>query len=593
MCGIVGYTGSKAAASTVLSSLRLLGYRGYDSAGLASVDGGTIHLRKDAGKLAEVDARCHLGELPGNIAIGHVRWATHGGATQRNAHPHLDCSGRVAVVHNGIIENFQELRRELTEAGHTFASETDTEVIPHLVEDGLKAGLPLEEAVRRASLRLCGSYAFVVMSTDHPLKLVGVCRGCPLVVGVDLDGWLLASDALALAEHTNQVIFPKEGEVVVITPAGALFSHGSNGTTEWQEREPIPLPWRAEEAYLGAYSHYMIKEIEEQPQTIRQALCQDYRLVQEMALDILKAKQVVFTACGTSRYASLIGRYLFSKLGNKLCEVVMASEFQYFAEAIDQGTLVIAISQSGETADVLEGVNQAKKRGAKIFSVVNRPGSLLELNSDRVLYLNCGTEICVAATKSFINQLVILYLLSFAMANRLGEARSTLRQLARRMERNIASSNGLRELAEELKGREHFYYIARGINFAIALEGALKLKEVSYIHAEGMPAGELKHGSLALIEEGTPVVVVCPLDYTYSQTLSNAVEARSRGAFIIGVSPVPNEVFHHWVRIPRTEEVFYPLVSMPPLQLLAYYLAVARGTDPDCPRNLAKSVTVR
>jgi glucosamine--fructose-6-phosphate aminotransferase (isomerizing) len=338
----------------------------------------------------------------------------------------------------------------------------------------------------------------------------------------------------------------------------------------------------------------MLKEIEEQPQVIERALVQDKRFLMEIALDILRAKNVVITACGTSRYAALIGRYLFSKLGGKFCDVVIGSEFQYFADSIDRNTVVIAVSQSGETADVVEGVKKAKEAGARVISIVNVKGSQLCRISDRVVYTNCGPEICVAATKSFVGQLIIFYLLAFTMENHLVQGIKELRELSVLIDNNLRE-NGLRlkELVEKFKNHEHFYYIARGPNFAIAAEGALKLKEISYIHAEGMPAGELKHGTLALIEEGAPVVALCPKDHTYFETHGNALETKARGAFLIGVSDVSSEDFDFWVRIPQVKEIFYPLVEVIPLQLLAYHLAVAREKDPDRPRNLAKSVTVK
>ncbi|HJX69673.1 MAG TPA: SIS domain-containing protein, partial [Dehalococcoidia bacterium] len=327
---------------------------------------------------------------------------------------------------------------------------------------------------------------------------------------------------------------------------------------------------------------------------IERALAQNKRLLMELALDILRARQVVIPACGTSRHAALIGRYLFSNLGGKFCDVVMASEFQYFADSIDRNTVVIAVSQSGETADVIEGVKRAKEAGARVFSIVNVKGSQLCRMSDKVVYINCGPEICVAATKSFVGQLVVFYLLAFAMSNRLVQGIEELWELPKLIADNLRESRArLEELAERFKNQEHFYYIARGPNFAIAAEGALKLKEISYIHAEGMPAGELKHGTLALIEEGAPVVALCPQDHTYFETQGNALETKARGAFIIGISDAPSEAFDYWIKIPKVKEVFYPLVEVVPLQLLAYYLAVARDKDPDHPRNLAKSVTVK
>jgi len=360
------------------------------------------------------------------------------------------------------------------------------------------------------------------------------------------------------------------------------------------QREPQEIDWKWDEATKQGYDFFMHKEIMEQPQAVRSALMQDRHLIMGMAMDILRARSVVFTGCGTSRHAALIGRYLFSKVGGKLSDVIIGSEFHHFSDSIDRNTVVVAISQSGETADVLEGVKRAKENGAAIFSVVNVVGSSLARMSDKVIYLNCGPEIGVAASKTFVSQLVILYLLAFAMVNRLREGVRTIRAISPLIEKNCNhNGDSLEKLSVILREKNQFYYIARGINFAIAAEAALKLKEIAYVYAEGMPAGELKHGSLALIEEGTPVVAICPADYTFEETMSNVAEAKARGAFVIGVSDRDEELFDRWIRIPSVGEVLYPLVSIVPLQLFAYHSAVARGLDPDKPRNLAKSVTVK
>jgi len=590
MCGIVGFVNERKAAPVVLKSLSKLEYRGYDSAGLATIDRGRLWFKKDAGKLAEGNQKHGLDKLPGSVAIGHVRWATHGSPTAENAHPHLDCRGQIAVVHNGIIDNYQELRSQL-EQSHTFVSDTDTEVIPHLIEQHMENGASLEKAVMMATQQLRGSYALVVISAAEPGKMVAIRKNSPLLVGVG-DGYtFLASDILSFLEQTNRFIILEDNELVMVNEGGAHFQ---NGEAKQIEKEIHTADWSSEEASKMGHDFFMLKEILEQPQAIQRSLIQDEKFIIEAAMDILRARQVVITACGSSRYAALIGRYLFSKLARKFCEVVMASEFHYFTDAIDKDTLVIAVSQSGETADVIEGVRKAKAAGAQVISIVNKPGSILARISDKVIYLNCGPEVCVAATKSFVNQSVIFYLLAFAMVNRLEEAVYKLRDVSREIEKSIQGNGSkIEKLSNRTKDWDDFYYIGRGINFAIVSEGALKLKELSYIHAEGMPAGELKHGTLALIEEGTPVVTVCPRDYTFVETLSNAMEAKSRGAFIIGVSDENNEVYHEWIEIPKVEEIFYPLVTVVPLQLLAYHLAISRGNDPDHPRNLAKSVTVK
>lgn len=591
MCGIIGYCGQKPAVPIILEALKRLEYRGYDSAGVASLSDGRLLIKKDAGKVDEVIQKHKLASLPGNIAIGHTRWATHGGVTQFNAHPHSDCSGRVAVVHNGIVENNQQLRQELTSIGHKFTSQTDTEVIPHLIEDELKKGCSLEQAVLNVAPRLDGSYAFLVMAPDNPGKIVGTRKSNPLIVGVNATDYYISSDALAFSQHTNQVMGLADNEVVMLTQEGVQFFDPKGNKLTKQVRK-LDHSWA--ESHKGGYQHFMLKEIMEQAQVLAQTACQDGKRFTKIALDILRANQVIITACGTSRYAALVGRYLFSKVGKKFCDVVMASEFGYFADSVDKNTIVIAVSQSGETADIIEGVKAARDNGAQVISIINRPNSILADLSHEIIYLNCGAEIAVAATKTFLSQLAIFYLLSYSMVNAFDEATAKLASLNGDVTRVLEwNKSELVNLSQKLKDKNDFYYIARGINFAIASEGALKLKEISYIHAEGMPAGELKHGTLALIEPGTPVVVICPADYTFAETLSNAVEAKSRGAYIIGVSDKQSDIYDSWIKLPKVDELLYPMLAVVPLQLLAYYLAVNRGCDPDKPRNLAKSVTVK
>jgi glucosamine--fructose-6-phosphate aminotransferase (isomerizing) len=591
MCGIIGYCGKKPAVPIALEALKCLEYRGYDSAGIASLYDGKLLIRKDAGKIDEVIQKQNLAGLPGIVAIGHTRWATHGGVTQFNAHPHSDCNGRVAVVHNGIIENNQQLRQELTKMGHKFTSETDTEIIPHLIEDELKNGCSLEQAVLNIAPRLEGSYAFLVISLNDPGKIIGIRKNIPLIVGINAPDYYISSDALAFSQYTNQVMNLEDNEVVMLTQEGIEF-FDAQGNKLVKQAKKLDHTWA--ESHKGGFQHFMLKEIMEQAQALSQIVNQDEKSFTKIALDILRARQVIITACGTSRYAALVGRYLFSRVGKKFCDVVMASEFGYFADSVDKSTVVIAVSQSGETADVVEGVKAARDAGAQVISIVNRPNSILADMSHQVIYLNCGSEIAVAATKSFLSQLTIFYLLSFAMINSFDEAAARLIDLSDDITRVLEwNKSELIELSQKLKDKNAFYYIARGINFAIASEGALKLKEISYIHAEGMPAGELKHGTLALIESGTPVVVICPADYTFLETLSNAMETKSRGAYIIGVSDKESDIYDSWVKIPEVDELLYPMVAVVPLQLLAYYLAINRGCDPDKPRNLAKSVTVK
>ncbi|MFC1919842.1 glutamine--fructose-6-phosphate transaminase (isomerizing) [Chloroflexota bacterium] len=590
MCGIVGFVGKRDAAPILLRCLRKMEYRGYDSAGLASIANGHIMLGKDVGTLAKVEERQHLCTFSGTTGIGHVRWATHGQVTQENAHPHLDSKQRVAVVHNGIIENHEALRRRLAKK-YRFASDTDSEVIPHLIREYLDKGLSLEQAVFRTTKELRGSYAILAISAEEPDKVAAARKDTPLMIGINTTGNFIASDALSFSEYTNHVVFLEDGEVACVTGIGFTIFDQDGGTVQ---REPTEVGWRWDEATKQGQDYYTYKEILEQPLALRFATMHDRNEITELALEILRARQVVLTGCGTSRHSALIGRYLFSKIGGKLSEVIMGSELHHFSESLDRSTLLIAVSQSGETADVLEGAKKAKQNGAKLLSLVNVMGSSLARLSDRVIYLNCGPEIGVAATKSFVNQLAIFYMLAFAMANRLRENVSALRAISYRIGSSLDQTDrNLARLAQRLVEKNQIYYIARGINFAVAIEGALKLKEVAYVHAEGMPAGELKHGTLALIEKGTPVVAISPEDQTYAEILSNVAEAKARGAFVIGVSNRKAKDFDRWIKIPKVDIAYYPLVSVIPLQLLAYHSAVARGLDPDRPRNLAKSVTVK
>ncbi len=591
MCGIVGFCSGERAAPDVIKALKCVEYRGYDSAGIAVLTDGHLLVKKDIGKLEEIETTHNLSSLPGNIAIGHTRWATHGGVTLANTHPHCDCNQTIAVVHNGIIENYQELKRQLVSRGHQFTSETDTEVIPHLIEDKMKEGCSLETAVLAITLRLEGSFAFLAISSHDLDKIVAARRACPLVVGLSSHGIFAASDALAFPDDVSQLVSLGDNEVAVLRQDRAEF-FDFTGNRLQKGVKPFTSKWGKVDKQGCQF--FMLKEIMEQPQVLEETVAQDKELFTEIALDILRAGQVIITACGTSRYAALVGRYLFSKVGRKFCDVVMASEFHYFADSVDKNTLVLAVSQSGETADVIEGVKRAKAAGACVVSIINRPMCQLSDMSDRVVYLNCGPELCVAATKSFLSQLVVFYLLSFSMVNSFDRAVNDLKGIGNEVAKAIDWNNDrLKELSNHLKDKRDFYYVARGINFAIASEAALKLKEVSYIHAEGMPAGELKHGTLALIEPGIPVAVICPGDYTYHETLSNAIEAKSRGGYLIAVSDIENEIYDFWLKIPRVNELLYPVVTVVPLQLLAYHLAVSRGYDPDKPRNLAKSVTVK
>lgn len=589
MCGIIGYCGNNA-ASVILEGLKRMEYRGYDSSGVATICDKKLLIKKDVGNLEQVSKSQEFSNMLGNIGIGHTRWATHGGVTQLNAHPHCDCVNEIAIVHNGIIDNYQELRKELIDNGHKFISETDSEVISHLLEEELKKDCTLEYAVRNVGNTLKGSYAFLAIATKFPNKIVGTRNGSPLLIGSGKNGDFFASDAAALMDATHVVILG-DWELASIENARVTWFN-SSGEEIYKKYNSIQAI--ANDYDKNNYDFYMLKEIMEQPKSIVSSLLQEKDRFTSIALDILKARHVIIAASGSSRYAALVGRYMFSSVGKTFCEVVMGSEFQYFANSVDRSTVVLAISQSGETMDVIDGIKLARQAGAKIISIVNRQHSMLEDLSHETIHLNCGPEIGVAATKSFLNQLSIFYLLASSMSNSFDVAMNDMREMSGHILDVIESnSNEIDRIVEKFHNTKDIYFIARGINFAIASEAALKLKEISYIHAEGMPAGELKHGTLSLIENGTPVVVICPNDFTYSDTLSNAMEAKARGAKIIAVSDISNEIYDYWIKIPTVMPLLYPFVAIVPLQLLAYRMAIKLGRNPDMPRNLAKSVTVK
>ena len=591
MCGIIGYVGASGAASRVISGLRRLEYRGYDSAGIATLCEGCLHVSKGVGCIDQVCPGDN-DHQNGCVAIGHTRWATHGGVTQANAHPHTDTADSLAVVHNGIIENYEDLRSSLIRSGVVFRSETDSEIIPHLLARALLDGAAsLEDAVRHVCGLLKGSYAFAALSREEPATLVGVRKDNPLVVGYDPDGFYISSDALAFAENTSSMELPCNGELIALTLDGVRFSD-MDGRQVLHTAVPVDTIWR--EVGKNGHSHYMLKEILEQPEALLHTLHQDDRVLRQIAMEILRADNVLLTACGSSWHACLLGRLLLSRVGRKMSDVVMASEFEWFSDSVDRHTVVIAVSQSGETADVLDGVRAAKKEGARIISLVNRPWCVLANESDHVLGLSCGAETGVAATKSFLCEVAVFYLLAHALANSLEDGRVALLKATRHLTNLLKTTNGsLKSLMAEFRNSPDMYFIGRGMSFPLAIEGALKMKEVSYIHAEGMVSGELKHGSLALIEQGTPVVAICPNDETYVAVIGNAMEAKARGAYIIGISDVESEVFDAWIPVPTVSRELYPFVLAIPLQLMAYYMAVLRGCNPDRPRNLAKSVTVR
>jgi len=607
MCGIVGYVGPRDASPILISGLRKLEYRGYDSAGLASFTNGHVEVRRAVGKLDNLEDMLREQPLVGTPGLGHTRWATHGRPSETNAHPHR--AGQVVLIHNGIIENFLELRSELAKRGRKMASETDTEVISHLIDEYVQQGFDLAESTRRAIRHLEGSYALVVLSEREPNRIVTAKSATPIVIGLGEGENFVASDVPALLEHTRRVLFLEDGEVADLTPEKVVLTT-FDGTPV--EREPRTIAWDPVTAQKGGYKHFLLKEIHEQPQaiidTMRGRLLQeagDVQLDTEVTAGIpADIKRCVLVACGTAWHACLVGKFLLERLAGLTCEVDYGSEFRYRDPLLDEKTLLIVVSQSGETADTLAAVECARERGAPVLAVCNVVDSSIARRAGGVLYTHAGPEISVASTKAFTTQLTALYLL----AVHLGRKRGVLDE--NRGRQLVADMVALPSLVAEALGREKlvervakkygqtadFLYLGRGVNYPVALEGALKLKEISYIHAEGYPAGEMKHGPIALINEEMPVVVLIPHDAVFQKTLSNLKEVESRGGRIIVVTDNRTDdledVAWEVLTVPKTNELLTPILLTIPLQLLAYHVAVYRGTDVDQPRNLAKSVTV-
>ena len=593
MCGIIAAVSSEEeVAPILLEGLKREEYRGYDSAGVAVLNGkGTIAVRKDVGRVRQLEQRYEIARLHGRVGIGHTRWATHGGVSQKNAHPHLSCNGEVAIVHNGIIENYLDLKRELKAKGHVFASETDSEVIAHLIEEAYGEEKDPAAATLGATRRMKGQYAFVALFKDRPDILMGARCDAPLVVGMGERTKFLASDVLAFVAHTDRAVFLDNKEMVELTAKGLRVFSLRGKELDAKSREETKLAWELGDISKANYAHYTLKEIHEQPSTVQSALSQDMERVRAIAERLKKAKSVVFTASGSSYHAALLMRARLASEAKIRCEVILSGEFERELPFIDENTVVVALSQSGETADVLEAVKMARKKKAGVVSLVNAAGSSLARQSDQVLLLNCGPEVGVAATKSFTAQVMVgnLIIDEMTCTDTVGEPG----RLGALVEKALDNELLMRKLAHEYRDRPDFYFIARGGNYPVAMEVALKLKELSYIHAEGMAASELKHGTLALIEKGTPVVVISPDGPAYDDTISSAQELAARGAEIIGVAQKPHPVFNHFIKIPASNTSIAPILEVVPLQLLAYSMATEKKNDPDYPRNLAKSVTVR
>ncbi len=584
MCGIIGYIGSRNGTELVFDGLKRLEYRGYDSAGIALVKDGKLLVKKDVGKLAEVHERLNLSTPPSGLVIGHLRWATHGKVTRENAHPHIDCLGEIAVVHNGIIENALELRKFLEGRGHKFRSGTDTEVVAHLIEEFSK-GLNFEEACKQAFSKLKGSFAILAISPREE-KIIGIRKDSPLVIGINDNEIFAASDIYALLPYTKNFIFLQNYDVAILKKHGFKIENLIDGVNVRRPIEKVDIEVSEDEK--GNYHHYMIKEILEQADVFERAVSGNEEKINELANLIKRAKKIFLVAAGTSYHASLAASYLLAKAGI-LSKSIIASEFKNFEQLIDKDTLVIAVSQSGETADVLDAVRIAKRRGAKIFSIVNVYGSSLTRESHDFLLMNAGFEIGVAATKTYIAQLAIFLKLYSKLAGKNFNPKiikSKILELLGRSRREFIS-----KIAEKLKDVEHIFLIGRGLQYVTALEAALKIKEVSYIHAEAFAGGELKHGTIALIEEGTPCIVFVSKE-NEKEIISNAMEIKSRGGYIIGISSKRHEVFDLWVKVPECDAESL-ILQIIPIQILAYQLAVLRGYDPDYPRSLAKAVSVK
>jgi glutamine---fructose-6-phosphate transaminase (isomerizing) len=617
VCGIVGYIGSQRAVPLILEGLKKLEYRGYDSAGIAVVrTDGKMEIRRAPGKLRNLEESIRHKPLEGAYGIGHTRWATHGRPTEENAHPHRDCTGEIVVVHNGIIENYLELKHQLIQEGHTFLTETDTEIIAHLLEKYSKDA-PLEDAVRQAVKVMTGAYALVAISSRDPQKIVAARMGPPIVIGLGEHESFVASDIPALLQHTRSVFFLGDGEIAILTPQGVkLIDFESRAVN----RQAQHITWDPIMAEKGGFKHFMQKEIFEQPRAVRDTLLG--RISQETGKvfldeivisqdDLREFREVKIVACGTSWHAGLAGKFMIERLAQMPVEVDYGSEFRYRDPIIGENTLVIGISQSGETADTLAAMRESKQKGAKLLGICNVEGSMLTRESNGTIYTHAGPEIGVASTKAFTGQLTALLLTALYLAQVRGKiapaaAQALMQELTRvphKIEMILQRDAAIEELARQFFRHTDFLYLGRGIHYPIALEGALKLKEISYIHAEGYPAGEMKHGPNALIDENLPVVVIATRDEKdpesmtrYEKTASNLQEVKARDGIVIAVvsegDRIVRETADHVIEIPSAPDLIAPILEIVPLQLLAYHIAVRRGCDVDQPRNLAKSVTV-
>ncbi|MFL6452501.1 MAG: glutamine--fructose-6-phosphate transaminase (isomerizing) [Nitrososphaeraceae archaeon] len=588
MCSIIGYKGRSHAAPILIDSLSKMEYRGYDSVGIATITGDKILVRKGVGKVVEVNKSLDLRKMLGQTGIGHTRWATHGGVTDNNAHPHSACTNEIAVVHNGIIENYNELKQELIVLGHTFRSQTDSEVIAHLLEVHYLNQRDIKKAMIKTCERLKGSYAFVAIFKEGAIS--GARFDEPLIVGILDNEYFISSDILGFLKYTDKAIFLDNKDIVVIEDEKLdLFNFEGYSVN----RQITQVAWELAAAEKGAYAHYTLKEIHEQSITIADALSNNEQRIQTFCNILANTKNLYITGSGTSYHSALILKLMLGKYAKIRSETIMSSEFEYTLGPSDDNSAVIAISQSGETADVLHSVKAAKLTGAKILSIVNVPTSSLARISDCFLTLNCGPEIGVAATKSFTGQLSVLYMIVDRLCNGCIGVALNKAELVTAIREVLSAENDIARIVDTVHDINDIYILGRSMHYPIALEGALKIKEIAYIHAEGIAAGELKHGPLALIDKNTVMIVINPGDTTFDDTVSNAHEIKARGATVVGISNKKNEVYDHFIKIPQVRDVLYPLIEVIPLQILSYYLALKKNVDPDYPRNLAKSVTVR
>lgn len=593
MCGIFAYKGERNnAAELVINGLKKLEYRGYDSWGVAFKTDHKVDVYKEVGKIGEFDITT-LNEKVGistesQMAMGHSRWATHGGVTKENAHPHYSQDQSIAIVHNGIIENFEELRKELKDKGYEFRSETDTEVIAHLIQEYKSLGHI--EAIKKALSRLHGRYAILILCAEDN-RLVAARRGSPLIIGKGEHEFFIASDIPAFLEYTRNVMYLDDDQMVIINDDAQFFDLKTNKKIE---KRLVEIEWNAESAEKGEFPHFMIKEITEQKDTITRAINQNEDQLMKIAEEIKNAYGTYLVGCGTAGKVCLTGSYLFAKIAKRHVNVAFGSEFPSLQDFITERSLVIAVSQSGETADTLEAIEVAKKKGAKVLSVINVEGSSMDRISDYSINIKAGPEKAVASTKATTAQLAILTLLAYALDKRLEEGKILLVNTASQINDmlNPRYEEHILQLAQKIQDVESMYVIGKGVNYPIALEAAIKLQEVSYIHAEGFAGGELKHGPIALIHEGVPCIAIVANDETKHEIISNAMEVKARGGYIIGISPENNSVFDYWIKVPEVGDSS-PIVNIIPIQILAYQLAVLRKNNPDMPRNLAKSVTVK